>query len=145
MAYKLITIIVNRGFETAAMDAARLAGATGGTFLNARGAGAREAEKAFGIAIQPEKEILLVLSPKEKCDDIMRAVVKKTGLTTTGSGICFTLPVSEVLGVTMGIDERDLASGEETPASEETPAKEKSEAPAGEDERPAEVEKVLQD
>lgn len=139
MAYKLITIIVNRGFETAAMDAARLAGATGGTFLNARGAGAREAEKAFGIAIQPEKEILLVLSPKEKCDDIMRAVVKKTGLTTPGSGICFTLPVSEVLGVTMGIDERDLASGEETPA------KEKSEAPAGEDERPAEVEKVLQD
>ena len=60
MSYRLIVGIVNRGFETAAMDAARSAGATGGTLINARGAGAREAEKAFGIAVQPEKEIVLI-------------------------------------------------------------------------------------
>ena len=45
MSYRLIVGIVNRGFETAAMDAARSAGATGGTLINARGAGAREAER----------------------------------------------------------------------------------------------------
>ena len=101
MSYRLIVGIVNRGFETAAMDAARSAGATGGTLINARGA------EAFGIAVQPEKEILLILSPEEKCADIMRAVVEKAGLNTAGAGICFTLPVDSVLGVTMGIDERE--------------------------------------
>lgn len=106
MSYRLIVSIVNRGFETAAMDAARSAGATGGTLLNARGAGAREAEKAFGIEVQPEKEIVLILSPEDKCPDIMRAVVEKAGLNTPGAGICFTLPVDSVLGVTMGIEER---------------------------------------
>ena len=106
MSYRLIVSIVNRGFETAAMDAARNAGATGGTFLNARGAGAREAEKAFGIEVQPEKEVVLILSPEDKCADIMRAVVEKAGLNTAGAGISFTLPVDSVLGVTMGIEER---------------------------------------
>lgn len=107
MAYRLIVCIVNRGFETAAMDAARSAGATGGTLINARGAGAREAEKAFGITVSPEKEVVLILAPEDKCPDIMRAVVEKAGLNTAGAGICFTLPVDSVLGVTMGIDERD--------------------------------------
>ena len=106
MSYRLIVSIVNRGFETAAMDAARSAGATCGTLLNARGAGAREAEKAFGIEVQPAKEIVLILSPEDKCPDIMRAVVEKAGLNTPGAGICFTLPVDSVLGVTMGIEER---------------------------------------
>lgn len=106
MSYRLIVGIVNRGFETAAMDAARNAGATGGTLVNARGAGAHEAEKAFGIAVQPEKQILFILSPEGKCSDIMRAVVERAGLNTAGAGICFTLPVDSVLGVTMGIDER---------------------------------------
>ena len=110
MSYRLIVGIVNRGFETAAMDAARSTGATGGTLINARGAGAREAEKAFGIAVQPEKEIVLILSPEEKCPGIMKAVVEKVGLNTAGAGICFTLPVDSVLGVTMGIDERGGAN-----------------------------------
>ena len=86
MSYRLIVSIVNRGFETAAMDAARSAGATGGTFLNARGAGAREAEKAFGIEVQPEKEIVLILSPEDKCADIMRAVVERRGSTPRARG-----------------------------------------------------------
>ena len=119
MSYRLIIGIVNRGFETVAVDAAREAGATGGTLVNAKGAGAREAEKAFGIAVQPEKELVLILSDKEKCPDIMRAIVNKVGLNTPGAGICFTLPVDSVLGVTMGIKEL-----EEEPKEEEEQAAE---------------------
>ncbi len=106
MSYRLIMSIVNRGFETTVMDAARSAGATGGTLINARGAGAHEAEKLFGIAVHPEKELVLILSPEEKCDAIIRAVAEKAGLKTLGAGICFALPVEDVLGITMGIEER---------------------------------------
>ena len=61
MDYELIVTIVNRGFNDVVMDAARQVGARGGTIINARGAGAHEAEKLFGIPIQPEKEIVLIL------------------------------------------------------------------------------------
>ncbi len=105
MNYKLIVTIVNRGFETVVMDAAREAGATGGTLVNARGAGAHEAEKLFGIAVSPEKEIVLVLSSETLCEPIMKSVIAKAGLNTLGAGICFSVPVDDVLGVALGINE----------------------------------------
>ena len=43
----------------------------------------------------------------------MRAIVAKAGLNTAGAGICFTLPVDSVLGVTMGFDEREGEPSEE--------------------------------
>lgn len=104
MEYKLIVCIVNRGFETTVMDAARGAGATGGTLISARGAGAHEAEKLFGIAVQPEKEMVMILSAAEKSSDIMKSVIAKTGLNTLGAGICFSLPVDDVMGVALGIN-----------------------------------------
>ena len=56
MKYKLIVTIVNSGYSTTVMDAAREAGATGGTVIHSSGAGAHKAEKLFGIAVSPEKE-----------------------------------------------------------------------------------------
>lgn len=105
MSYKLIVTIVNRGFSTTVMDAARAAGATGGTLLNARGAGAHEAEKLFGIAVQPEKEMVFILAEEGKFKYIMKSVIDKAGLNTLGAGICFSLPVDDVLGVALGINE----------------------------------------
>lgn len=105
MNYKLIVTIVNKGFSTAVMDAARSAGATGGTIINARGAGAHEAEKLFGIAVQPEKETVLIIVDGNSCADIMKSVIEKAGLNTLGAGICFSVPVDDVLGVALGIND----------------------------------------
>ena len=101
--FELIVSIVNRGYSDTVMEAARHAGASGGTVLHARGTGTHEVEKFFGITIQPEKEILLIVSKKEARNDIMRAIVKAAGLNTEGSGISFSLPVSDVLGIANGI------------------------------------------
>lgn len=105
MNYKLIVTIVNKGFSTAVMDAARSAGATGGTIINARGAGAHEAEKLFGIAVQPEKEAVLIIVDGNSCADIMKSVIAKAGLNMLGAGICFSVPVDDVLGVALGIND----------------------------------------
>ena len=58
-AFELIVAIVNRGFSDLVMDAARKAGASGGTILHGRGTGVHEAAQFFGVAIQPEKELVL--------------------------------------------------------------------------------------
>lgn len=100
MSYDLIITIVNRGFADNVMDAAKSVGAFGGTVINARGTGIHEAEKFFGIIVQPEKELVMILSESEKKNDIMTAICRDAGLNKEGKGICFSLPVENVAGIT---------------------------------------------
>lgn len=90
--HKLITIIVNRGFAEDAMDAARKAGAGGGTIINARGTAKEGDEKFFGMEIIPEKDMVLILSENEKADAILDAVRTLPCLAKPGSGIAFACP-----------------------------------------------------
>jgi Nitrogen regulatory protein PII len=93
--HKLITLIVNRGYADDAMIAARKAGATGGTVLNARGTGKEEDVKFFGITLVPEKEILLILAEEAKADAILEAIRNLPCLSEPGSGIAYSIEVEE--------------------------------------------------
>ncbi len=95
----LIVTIVNRGFSDDVMDAAREAGARGGTIMYAHGAGQKETSTFFGISIHPEKEMVLVLADENQRPGIMKAIVHKVGLNSEGAGIVFTLPVTNVAGI----------------------------------------------
>ena len=105
--HELILVIVNRGFSDAVMDAAKEAGAHGGTVFLARGTGAGDTQKFFGITIQPEKEVVMILVPKEKKRDIMRAVGKGAGLIKEGRGIAFSLPVDDIVGIVRMMNEEN--------------------------------------
>ena len=97
--HEVIMCIVNSGFSEAVMDAAREFGARGGTVIRARGTASQEAEKLFNIAIQPEKEIVMILIESKLKNDILHAIYQKVGLNTPGQGIAFTLPVESVVGL----------------------------------------------
>ena len=101
-AYKheVIFCIVNAGFAEEVMDAARKFGARGGTVIRARGTANAEAEKLFNIAIQPEKEIVMILVETKIKTDILHALYKAVGLNTPGQGIAFTMPVDNAIGLT---------------------------------------------
>ncbi|MBP5450040.1 MAG: P-II family nitrogen regulator [Spirochaetales bacterium] len=90
--YELLTVIVNKGFASDAMSAARKAGATGGTILNARGTAREGDEKFFGMDIVPEKELLMILTKTENEAAIREAIRALPCLSTPGSGIAFTCP-----------------------------------------------------
>lgn len=106
--FDLIITIVNRGYDDVVMEAAREAGATGGTVLHARGAGVHEAEKFFGISIQPEKDVILILVKREYKKQIMYAIRNKAGLNKEGRGLSFSLPVEDVCGIVhMNLDFKD--------------------------------------
>ena len=98
-AHDLIVAIVNRGFTELVMDAALPAGARGGTVVHARGAGAQEASRFFGITIAPEKEMVLILVPHDRKVPVMQAITRGAGLTSEGQGLVFSLPVTDVMGV----------------------------------------------
>ena len=97
--FELIFCIVNTGFSGTVMDAARSAGATGGTILRGRGSAGKEAEDFFHIQIEPEKEIVMILAPVEIKDNIMTSIYKEAGLASAGQGIIFSLPVTRTAGL----------------------------------------------
>ena len=97
--HEAIFCIVNAGFSDAVMDAAKEFGARGGTVIRARGTANAEAEKLFNIAIQPEKEIVMILVDQAIKNDILHALYRAVGLKTPGQGIAFSLPVDQVVGL----------------------------------------------
>ena len=94
----VIVCIINDGFADEAMDAARAVGARGGTVLSARGTANIEAEKAFHIQIQPEKEMIMILVDDDIKDDV-RALYRSVGTHTPAHGIAFSMPVDGVVGI----------------------------------------------
>lgn len=98
--HELVMCIVNEGFSEAVMDAARAVGATGGTVISAHGTANKAAEKFFSINIQPEKEIVMIIVPKNLRDDVMHALYKSVGLSTAGHGIAFSVPIDNAVGLT---------------------------------------------
>ena len=98
--HEVIFCIVNAGFSDSVMDAAREFGAKGGTVLHARGTANPEAEKLFNITVQPEKEIVVIIVKSEQKDSILKNLYQIVGLKTPGYGIAFSMPVTDVVGIT---------------------------------------------
>ena len=97
--YDLIVAIVAEGYVDDAMEAARNAGAAGGTIIRARSLANAKAEQFIGISIQEESEVLLILAQREGKLAIMEAVSKSAGLKTEAGGMLFSLPVDRTVGV----------------------------------------------
>lgn len=97
--YEVIFCIVNAGYSEVAMDAAKKCGAKGGTVIHARGTANAEAERVFGITVEPDKEIVMILVPHGLTDAILHGLYREVGLETAGQGIAFALPVDKVVGL----------------------------------------------
>ena len=97
--YELVVCVVNAGFSQNVMEAARAAGAKGGTILRARGSANPESEEFFNIKIQPDKELVMILVPKSIIDDVEKAVYKEAGIADEAKGIIFSLPVNRTTTV----------------------------------------------
>lgn len=97
--YEVIFAIVNEGYAEDVMDIAREQGAKGGTILNARGVAREEAAAFFGITLNVEKEILMMVVPKEIKNNILNAIYKEMGMAKKAQGIAFSLPVTDTAGL----------------------------------------------
>ncbi|MDR0670708.1 MAG: hypothetical protein LBF64_00140, partial [Oscillospiraceae bacterium] len=73
--HSLIVTVVNAGFSEDVMEAAREAGATGGTIMLARRVALdEEAVTIFGVEVDVEKEVIVILAAKEAKRAIMQAI-----------------------------------------------------------------------
>lgn len=97
--FELILTILNRGNVDIVMDAAKSAGATGGTLLHARRVGFEDVENIFGFTIQPEKDILAILTESCNKSAIMKQITEVAGINTESRALVLALPVDEIMGL----------------------------------------------
>ena len=96
--YELIVTIVNKGQSDKVVSASRAGGAKGGTIIFGRGTGKNDYDSLLGVAIQPEREIVLTLVSTEEKTKIMGLICEYAELSVSGNGLCFSLPVRSLIG-----------------------------------------------
>ncbi|MFA6861999.1 MAG: P-II family nitrogen regulator [Bacilli bacterium] len=95
----LIVTIVNKGSTDLVMNAARKAGGKGGTITIARGTGNPDLAKFYGLAIQPEKEMVFIVVDDTIKDKVMKQIYDEAGISTQGQGISFSVPITDAIGL----------------------------------------------
>lgn len=81
------------------MNAARSAGARGGTVMHARGTADEEVQKFFNIPLQPEKELVMIIVKSDIRDSVLQHLYKEVGLDTPARGIAFSMPADKAVGL----------------------------------------------
>ena len=97
--YELIVIVANEGRTDQVMNAARAAGATGGTVIHAKGTGTDLVRKFFGVSIASEQEMVFILARSEAKKPIMKAIMAKAGIQSAAQSLVFSLPVGDIAGL----------------------------------------------
>jgi nitrogen regulatory protein PII len=106
--YELIVVVINAGYADTVMDAAREAGAGGGTVLHAKGTGSMRGEKFYNMRFADEKDMVYIVAHKSEKAAVMKAVNQKAGPDTEARGICFSLPISSVMGLRSRVMDENL-------------------------------------
>jgi len=96
-SHELLVVIANQGYRNMVMDAAKSAGAGGGTVIHAGGTRMERAESFFGVSLASKKEIIFIVSKTGQRSEIMREVMSKAGM--GAKAIIFSLPVTSTAGL----------------------------------------------
>ncbi|WP_242961557.1 P-II family nitrogen regulator [Peptostreptococcus faecalis] len=97
--YDLITTVVDRGNGEDVISAAKKGGSNGGTIMNARGSGIGVTSKVFSVEIEPEREIVIILSKSDKTDSIVSSINKLLEDESECNGIVYVQEVSKAYGM----------------------------------------------
>lgn len=106
--FECIMTIVDGGYSELVVDASSKAGAKGATVINARGSVSGEQNKFFKLNIQPDKQLVMILTKKENTKEIVEAIIKEAGMNTKAHALTFVLPVEDAIGMA------EIFKGEET-------------------------------
>ena len=94
----MILISCSRGHTDAVMATAKAQGARGGTVIRARMAGLEDLEQAYGLDdLSAEREILVIVVPKDRRAPIMEAVNAAHGLRSDAQAVICSLPIDQIV------------------------------------------------
>ncbi len=97
--HELVIAVVSEKFTDTAIEAARVAGATGATVFHTRSVANAKIEEAMGTSLPSETETVFILTSDEHKMKIMEAIRDSAGLKTDGGAIIFSVPVDDLVGI----------------------------------------------
>ena len=107
MHFKLIIALTEDSITDKVVDAAREKGATGSTVIHsARGEGLQTAKTFFGLSLESQRDVILLLVEEHLCRDIIETIASAGGFEESpGSGIAFSIDVEDAVGVSHQVDQ----------------------------------------
>ena len=101
MHFKVIIVFVEDDKTNAIMDASREAGATGATVINhARGEGMKRRETFFGLSLETQRDVSLLLVEKHLSRRILEEINRVGEFDDKpGTGIAFQVDVEDAVGI----------------------------------------------
>ena len=101
MHFKLIIALTDESITDTIVTAAREHGATGSTVItSARGEGVDVPTTFFGLSLETQRDVILLLVEEHLCRDILECIAKAGEFDANpGSGIAFSIDVDDAVGV----------------------------------------------
>ncbi len=97
--HSLIVATVNQGFSQEVMDAARTAGAGGGTVVHSHRVGNEHEASLWGLSFQEEKDMVIIVADNQNKLSIMNAISEKCGMNSEAKGMVISMPIDTVIGL----------------------------------------------
>ena len=99
MEFRLLVATVKPGVTDRVVDAAKAAGARGATIVPGHGTGSQEAKTFFGMTLEMQTDVVLMLLQADIVEDVMSAIGEAGEFDKPGTGIAFTLDVGKTIGL----------------------------------------------
>ncbi len=99
MRFKLILSTVKAEITDKIVDAVKKEGATGATIIPARGTGIKEAKTFFGLTLEAQTDIIMLLAEEHVAEKLLTVIKTAGEFGKPGTGIAFILPVEHVAGL----------------------------------------------
>jgi nitrogen regulatory protein PII len=99
MKFSLVIAFVPAENQARVIEAAREAGATGATILNARGEGVKEQKTFLGMKLEKPQDAILFLVERHHSTKILQAVYNAGEMEKPHHGIVISVPVEGAMGL----------------------------------------------
>ena len=104
MNFKLIISMVKTQQTDRVVDAAKAAGGTGATIIPARGTGIHEAKTFFGLTLEAQTDMVILLLEERLVEPVLSAIYEAGRFKEPGTGIAFVLDVGQTIGLESQIE-----------------------------------------
>lgn len=107
MHFKLIIALTEDTITDKILDAAKEKGATGSTVItSARGEGIHATKTFFGLNLETQRDVVLLLVEEHLCRDILETIAKAGEFDIhPGTGIAFSIDVDDAVGISHQVSE----------------------------------------
>ena len=107
MHFKLIVVFIEDDKTDLVLDTARKEGAKGATVVsNARGEGLNRSKTFFGLTLETQRDVLLLLVEEHLSRHILETVAQAAQFDSRpGTGIAFQIDVEDAIGVMHQVEE----------------------------------------